>query len=97
MHKKWQQWGWNEYREINGCMEECSSNICVSVTMVIVMEYLLIVDDGDGSVTMETPEVERHRKNGNIGVVSTTMMVAEAAECGNYGKISVSGVEHKLW
>ena len=78
-------------------MEKCIRNICGPVTMVIVMEYALVVDDGDGSVTMETPEVERHRKNGNIGVVSTTMMVAEAAECGNYGKISVSGVEHKLW
>ena len=76
-------------------MEKCIRNICGPVTMVIVMEYALIVDDGDGSVTMETPEVERHRKNGNIGVVSTTMMVAEAAECGNDGKISVSGVEQK--
>ena len=43
-------------------MEECSSNICVSVTMVIVMEYALIVNDCDGSVTMEKSEVAWKKK-----------------------------------
>ena len=65
--------------------------------MVIVMEYALIVNDCDGSVTMEKSEVAWKRKNGDIGVVSNKIMVAEAAQCVNDGKISVSGVEHKLW